>query len=203
MDRTRVFLLALSLALSGVPSAFGQMPKMKADLDRLERMGARFSDAYKRGDFQSIGTMYDEHAIAFPPDADMVMGRQAIQDFWKGASDSGVKSLDLTVVGAESSGNYMIETGRALLHVQPAGQPETTQTAKYVVVWKKQKDGSWKIYRDIWNGMGGGAKAMATAPAMAMTPEMAMPPPKASPVTAPKAMTPEMAMPPPKATPHH
>ncbi|HEY3172636.1 MAG TPA: DUF4440 domain-containing protein [Thermoanaerobaculia bacterium] len=206
MHRIRVSTLALSLALACVSSAFGQMPKMKADQDRLERMGARFVDAYKRGDFQAIGMMYDENAIAFPPDADMVMGRQAIQDLWKGASDSGIKSLDLTVLGAESSGNFMIETGRALLHVQPAGKPETTQSAKYVVVWKKQKDGSWKIYRDIWNGMEAAAAAtaptMATPPAMAMTPEMAMPPPKATPVTAPKAMTPEMAMPPPKTTPH-
>ncbi len=203
MRRTRVFLLALSLALSAVSFAFGQMPKMKADLDRLERMGARFSDAFKRGDFQTIGTMYDEHAIAFPPDADMVMGRQAIQDLWKSASDSGIKSLDLTVLGAESSGNYMIETGEALLHVQPAGKPETTQRAKYIVVWKKQKDGSWKIYRDIWNGMAAGGAGVHTMPAKAMTPEMAMPPPKATKVIPPKAMTPEMAMPPPKATPHH
>ena len=22
---------------------------------------------------------------------------------------------------------------------------------KYVVVWKKQEDGSWKLHRDIWN----------------------------------------------------
>jgi ketosteroid isomerase-like protein len=201
MRPTRVFLLALSLALSGVSFAFGQMPKMKADLDRLERMGTRFSDAYKRGDFPTIGTMYDEHAIAFPPDADMVMGRQAIQDLWKSAFDSGVKSLDLTVLGAESSGSYMIETGRALLHVQSAGKPETTQSAKYVVVWKKQKDGSWKIYRDIWNGMA--PAAAHTMPAKAMTPEMAMPPPKSTAVTHPKAMTPGMAMPPPKVTPHH
>jgi ketosteroid isomerase-like protein len=181
MHRIRVFLLAFSLALSAVSSAFGQMPKMKADLDRLGPMDARFSDAYKRGDFQTIGMMYDEHAIAFPPDADMVMGRQAIQDLWKSASDSGVKSLDLTVLGAESSGNYMIETGRALLRVQPAGKPETTQSVKYVVVWKKQKDGSWKIYRDIWNGMAAGAATAHTMPERAMTPEMAMPPPKATP----------------------
>jgi len=200
MHRIRVFLVALSLALACVSSASGQMPKMKADQDRLERMGAKFVDAYKRGDFQAIGSMYDENAIAFPPDADMAMGRQAIQDFWKGASDSGVKSIELTLLGAESSGNYMIETGKAVVHVQPAGQPETTVNSKYVVVWKKQKDGSWKIYRDIWNGME--AAAAAKAPAMAMTPEMAMPPPKTTPVTAPKAMTPEMAMPPPKTTPH-
>ena len=41
--------------------------------------------------------LYDENAIVFPPDADMVLGRQAIQDLWKSASDSGVKSLDLTL----------------------------------------------------------------------------------------------------------
>ncbi len=202
MHRIRFSMLGFSLALSVVSSAFGQIPKMKADETRLEKMDAKFVEAFQRGDFQAIGMMYDENAIAFPPDADMATGRQAIQNLWKGASESGVKSIELTLLGAESSGNYMIETGKALVHVQPAGQPETTKSSKYVVVWKKQKDGSWKIYRDIWNGMAGRAPAAATAPAMAMTPEMAMPPPKGTPATPPKAMTPEMAMPPPKATPH-
>jgi ketosteroid isomerase-like protein len=30
------------------------------------------------------------------------------------------------------------------------GQP-TTETGKYVTVWKKQKDGSWKVALDMGN----------------------------------------------------
>ena len=28
-----------------------------------------------------------------------------------------------------------------------------TPTVKYVVVWRRQKDGTWKLHRDIWNAI--------------------------------------------------
>ena len=45
------------------------------------------------------------------------------------------------------------ESGAAILTIQPASGAEQSQRVKYVVVWKKQPDGIWKIYRDIWNAM--------------------------------------------------
>jgi ketosteroid isomerase-like protein len=83
----------------------------------------------------------------------MVKGRPAIQAFWKGVYDSGVKGAMLKVMDVKSSGDLASEVGAALLRVQAANQPEVTQSVKYVVVWKRQKDGTWKLYRDIWNAL--------------------------------------------------
>jgi ketosteroid isomerase-like protein len=35
--------------------------------------------------------------------------------------------------------------------VQPRGGREIKDKGKFVVVWKRQADGSWKIVRDVYN----------------------------------------------------
>jgi ketosteroid isomerase-like protein len=63
-----------------------------------------------------------------------------------------MKNMTLEITDVESDGTYVIETGRATADIQPAGQEAAKpESYKYVVVWKKQKDGSWKIIRDIYN----------------------------------------------------
>jgi len=116
----------------------------------IEQAGVRFAEAYGRADAKAVAAFYTEDAIAFPPGAAMVKGRQAIQQMWQETMDSGVKSLSFTVIDVGASGDLAHETGTALMNVQPAGKEPTTASVKYVVVWKKQGN-DWKLQRDIWN----------------------------------------------------
>jgi ketosteroid isomerase-like protein len=176
MRRTPVILLVLLVTLSTLPAAFAQTSKKPDPLRaRLEQMAKTFADAYNRGDFKTTVSFYAEDAIVFPPDSDVVTGLPAIEAFWRGARDSGMKSFQLETLDAQSSGNLAVETGKALVQVQPEGQAPSAQTVKYIVVWKKQKDGNWKIIRDIWNSMAA-APAAAATPAMEATPAMATTP---------------------------
>jgi uncharacterized protein (TIGR02246 family) len=118
----------------------------------IEQAGVRFAEAYGRGDAKAVAAFYTEDAIAFPPGAAMVKGRQAIQQMWQETMDSGVKSLSFTVIDVGASGELAHETGTALMNVQPAGKEPTTASVKYVVVWKKQGN-DWKLQRDIWNDL--------------------------------------------------
>ena len=118
----------------------------------IEQAGVRFAEAYGRGDAKAVAAFYTEDAIAFPPGAAMVKGRQAIQQMWQETMDSGVKSLSFTVIDVGASGDLAHETGTALMNVQPAGKEPTTASVKYVVVWKKQGS-EWKLHRDIWNDL--------------------------------------------------
>lgn len=43
------------------------------------------------------------------------------------------------------------EIGRFSLTVQAKDQPPKVLSGKYVVVWKRQADGGWKLHVDIWN----------------------------------------------------
>jgi uncharacterized protein (TIGR02246 family) len=119
----------------------------------IEAANARFSDAFARGDTKALATMYTTDAIAFPPDSEMIRGNEAIAQFWKTTRDGGVQKAALTTIDVGRSGDVAHETGKVLLTIQPAGREPTSAAAKYVVVWKQQADGSWKMHRDIWNDL--------------------------------------------------
>lgn len=148
----RALVAALSLLLCVWP-VFAEAPRVDPARAFIEKQATAFSGAFAQADFKTLAAMYAEDAIVLPPDGEMVKGRPAIEAFWKGVYDSGVKGVALTVVAVDSSGEMAAEVGKAVLTIKPANQQEVSQTAKYVVVWKRQKDGTWKLYRDIWNGM--------------------------------------------------
>jgi len=149
----RYSLLSALFVLGLGASGFAQAAKPDPVRAAIEKQNAAFSAAFARGDVAAVAAAYAEDAIAFPPDADLVRGRAAIQSMWQSLRDAGAKSLALTTVDVHSSGSLAAETGTAVLKIQPPNAAEQSQTVKYVVVWKKGTDGSWKIYRDIWNSL--------------------------------------------------
>ena len=148
-------LFALIFAISSTADAGSKMTDEDVREARaaIEAANAKFGDAFARGDAKALAAMYTSDAIAFPPDSDMVHGNEAIGEFWKATRDSGVQTAALTTVDVGRSGDVAYEVGKVSLTIQPAGKELTTAVAKYVVVWKRQADGSWKIHRDIWNSV--------------------------------------------------
>jgi len=110
-----------------------------------------FMDAFNRGDAAAAMTVYTEDARILPPNADMIKGKQAIQSFWQGAMNMGVKEAKLETVELMKMGEETAcEIGKYTLKIQPEGGGTITDMGKYVVVWKLD-DGSWKWDIDIWN----------------------------------------------------
>jgi len=136
---TIVFLLLCNTVLIAADTA----PDFKAV---VESTAKDFGAALTAKDEGRIGAMYAKDAIAFPPNSDMMKGREAIQAFWKGLMDAGM-TAQLEVLETESDGNLGVEVGK--FNILGADGKMVDQ-GKYVVVWKKE-DGAWKLYRDIWN----------------------------------------------------
>ena len=156
MRSTTTRLLVCLVLVFAAAVAVAESPKPDPARAALEKAGKDFSDAFGRGDAAAVAKMYAEDAIVFPPEADMVKGRAAIEKLWKDFRDMGAKSVEFEIVDVVSSGNLAAETGYATLRVQPAGHAEATEKVKYVVVWKKEPAG-WRLYRDIWNSMAAAA----------------------------------------------
>jgi ketosteroid isomerase-like protein len=64
-----------------------------------------------------------------------------------------VTNMKLVVRDVAASGDLASETGHYEWTLTPKtrGAKPMTDMGKYVVVWKKQADGSYKLFRDIWN----------------------------------------------------
>ncbi len=109
----------------------------------------KFVAAFNAGDAATVASFYAEDAAVLPPDGARVDGRAAIQDFWRGAIESGMKIDDLHAVEVEARQDMAGEVGVFTLSV-PGEGGVTKVSGKYIVLWKR--DGhTWQLYRDIWN----------------------------------------------------
>ena len=127
------------------------MVQQAADVQAaIERVNRRFVEAWNGGDVAGAMTVYTDDATILPPGAPRVTGRDAIQRFWQGVKDSGVRAVALQTDDLEVSGDLAREIGTASLTVRAEDGAEQTLTAKFVVVWKRQGD-EWRWHTDIWN----------------------------------------------------
>jgi ketosteroid isomerase-like protein len=119
--------------------------------EQIERNNAALADAFARADFLAVGEAYAEDAIAYPPDAESAHGRAAIGRLWEALHRAGGRSLAFATAEVQLSGDLAVETGTSTSAMQPPGQPARQRAIRYLVVWKRQADGRWKMHRDIWN----------------------------------------------------
>ena len=110
-----------------------------------------YVEAYNRGDPAAAAGFYTEDAKILANNMEMVSGRQAIQEFWKTAMEMGVKKMNLETVEVGYDGNLAYERGVSIVDIEPKGEQARTEKGKYLIVLKRQPDGSWKVAVDIWN----------------------------------------------------
>lgn len=142
-----IFALVIFALVAQVPGGVEADEVRKA----VEAANAEWVAAFNRGDAIAVAALYTEGATLMPPNIEMVRGRQGIQEFWQGAIQRGLKDAVLTTVEVQADGNTAYEIGRVSLTVHAKDQAPKPILSKYVVVWKRQADGSWKLHVDIWN----------------------------------------------------
>ena len=108
-------------------------------------------EAIKRGDPASIAALYTEDATLLPPNSEAIRGRQGIEAFFKAGMQMGISEATLETVDVEYLGDVAYEVGAYTMKIEPEGGQATTDQGKYMVVWKREGDGPWKLAVDMWN----------------------------------------------------
>jgi uncharacterized protein (TIGR02246 family) len=138
----------LATAIVAVLVAAGSGVQAQTDVRKtIEAQNKRFGAAVEKGDVAALGALYTDDAQALPPNSDVVKGRAAIQEMWKGVLASGVGGASLETTDVETEGSLAYETGRYQMRSKGG---KVLDRGKYVVVWKRSGN-DWRIHRDIWN----------------------------------------------------
>jgi ketosteroid isomerase-like protein len=120
------------------------MPTSRED---IAAANTRFGVCVEQRDFAGLAACYTDDAQLLPPGSPVVSGRAAIGPFWEAAVAAlGVNGATLTTRELEVHGDTANEVGDAVLRTAK-GEAKV----KYVVIWKREGDGIWKMHRDIWN----------------------------------------------------
>jgi ketosteroid isomerase-like protein len=115
----------------------------------VEEGNRKFGAAVERKNYPELASLYTNDAKLLAPDAPIVTGRKAIENFWRDAvSALGLVSATLKTLDLEVSEDTAYEVGQGDLKLS-SGQA----TVKYMVVWRRGDDGTWRLHRDIWNSM--------------------------------------------------
>jgi len=146
----KLLLLTLMLLLCVPVLAEENEAKIKAVVeDRYQEWIA----AANRKDAAALTNLYDENAILMPPREEQVLGKAAIGEYYKKlfANPQFVPftetfdSKSFNVIGdiAIDTRNFDGDATREGERIHFHG--------KHVIVWKKEADGSWKIFRYMYD----------------------------------------------------
>ncbi len=105
-----------------------------------------FESTFSTGDVTKIADFYNENGMLLPSGFDFIKGKQDIKAFWQSAIDMGIKHIKIDVIEIEQHDDTAIEMSNYTLS---GFDNEVIDAGKGIVIWKN-KDGNWKMYRDIW-----------------------------------------------------
>jgi uncharacterized protein (TIGR02246 family) len=122
-----------------------------SDADAIAEGGLSWEKAYNSEDGTAVAALYTTDAALLPPGGARVEGQQAIADFWAGAIASGLANVELETTELEFFDDTATEIGYLAGTVPADGGGTTAVAGKFIVVWKRGDDGTWRLHRDIWN----------------------------------------------------
>jgi len=141
----KIAVTAAFLALLAEPSV------AQTAAGQIEKARQQFEQALNMGDAEMVARMYTERAVVLPPNADMIEGREAIQNYWRSVIRAGLRNLSARSVRIdEYGGEAAREIGRFTVDAPGPRDRTGPVEGKYVIVWRKSGD-EWRHDSDIWN----------------------------------------------------
>lgn len=117
----------------------------------LMKADEAWSDAAKARDLERAVSFYAENVVVYPPGSPVVRGRAEARKVWTALLSDPSFTLSWKPESAEVSGDLGFTAGFYELSMKSPDGATIQEKGKTLCVWKKQKDGSWKAWHDMWN----------------------------------------------------
>ena len=111
-------------------------------------------EAIETGDAHLFASLYEHDGRLLPPDGTVVRGRDAIAVAFQSWLDLGFCGQRVEVDEFTTSGDLAVEAGTAYGEFRtPDGGGTNVAVSNYVIMHRRQQDGSWLMTRDIWTAV--------------------------------------------------
>jgi uncharacterized protein (TIGR02246 family) len=140
------------IALTAVSAAVAANSDSSTE-QALRDLESQWTAAAGAKDIDKTVSFYADDATVLPANAPVATTKEAIRNLWQGLFNSpGLKiSWRPTKVEVAKGGDMAYVTGTYELSMNDASGNPVNDHGKYVTVWEKQANGSWKCGADIWN----------------------------------------------------
>ena len=122
---------------------------LSAAKSEIQQMNNAFTKAHVNGEKDSLTMVnyYTQDAKIFPPNADPVIGKQAISELTSIYMKYPISEFSEQTTAFYGNEEYLIDEGT---YIMSYGKNNTIEKGKYLNVWKKE-GGKWKVFSNIWN----------------------------------------------------
>jgi len=124
----------------------------KAIEQTIKNADAQVLKAVVAHDLTTLLTYYADDSVSLPANEELLTSHPEIQKSWATRLIPGV---DITwtpmYVEVAKSGDLAYILGSYTMTTKVAKGKPTTDKGKYLAIWKKQVDNSWKVEADTWN----------------------------------------------------
>jgi uncharacterized protein (TIGR02246 family) len=130
----------------------GAKQDTSAEMAKIGTLRDQFTTAYNSNDAAAVAGLYTDDAVMMPSNQAAVEGRTAIQSWYENMYKGMSVKIAITPIETQVAGDWAYDRGTAMLTMTPKakGKP-MEESSKYLVILKRQTDGSWKCFRDIDN----------------------------------------------------
>ena len=152
MRKSPLILVAVICLGFGLGCHTKQVPAGLSEADRtaIRQAVQEFvnnAKAQPRND-KASAAFYEEDAIMVPPNHPDIRGRAAIEAFL--ASFPPFSDYRLETLEIDGQGDVAYERGTNSMTLTPPGGAPAEWRSKYLVIYRRQTDGSWKVSREIF-----------------------------------------------------
>lgn len=116
-------------------------------------MSDEFVDAIKAGHTDHVVSLYTADARMMPPNDLTHTGSEEIRNWMKAFHEQfTIEDFAFSTDEIVTAGDWAFRRGSCSMAFRPTARGETMQeSGKFIEIWQRQADGTWKLARDIWN----------------------------------------------------
>ena len=124
----------------------------EADVEAIKSTLEKFDAALNASDLDGLMSCFTEGSVRMPPNRPALVGKEAIRDMFQSRFERITTEVHNTSEEVIVCGDWAFVRGTYTVTSTPkvGGEP-IRNIGKWITIWQRQPDGSWKLHRGIYN----------------------------------------------------